>query len=199
MFKPPPINENTPDNILLKEIKKGSQTAFIQLYDRYHKVLYVVAYKYLSEGELAKDAVQEVFTKLWEDKALLDVQTSLKNYLYAMTRNCILNAIKKNSRQILTNYETEKEQVPETDNFFEVIVQKELAQTVHTAIGLLPNKKRQICLFKLNGGYTNKEIAAKLGITENTVKKHYSQSLAILRLILQKILIYFFFVTLFSF
>ena len=80
MFKPLPINENTPDNILLKEIKKGSQTAFIQLYDRYHKVLYVVAYKYLSEGELAKDAVQEVFTKLWEDKALLDVQTSLKNY-----------------------------------------------------------------------------------------------------------------------
>lgn len=199
MFKPPPINENTPDNILLKEIKKGSQAAFIQLYDRYHKVLYVVAYKYLSEGELAKDAVQEVFTKLWEDKAHLDVQTSLKSYLYAMTRNCILNAIKKNSRQILTNYETEKEQVPETDNFFEVIVQKELAQTVHAAIGLLPNKKRQICLFKLNGGYTNKEIAAKLGITENTVKKHYSQSLAILRLILQKILIYFFFVTLFSF
>lgn len=189
------IDKNASDESLLMKLKNGNQKAFIHIYNRYHKVLYVVAYKYLKETEQAKDCVQDVFLKLWEEKAEIQIQSSLKNYLYAMTRNHILNTVKKNNRQIVSNYEKEQETLADSDNLFEIIAQKELTETLYTAIETLPEQKKKICLLKMEGRFTNKEIAEQLQITENTVKKHYTQTLMLLRVILKKILICFFFVT----
>ncbi|MCF0256752.1 MAG: hypothetical protein HUK10_10770, partial [Bacteroides heparinolyticus] len=62
-------------------------TAFTEIYHRYHKLLYVMSYRYLMDTEMAKDAVQHVFTRFWEYRTELRVGVSLKNYLVTMTKN----------------------------------------------------------------------------------------------------------------
>lgn len=193
------IDENTSDKVLLAKLQQASQKAFMIIYERYHKVLYVISYQYLREKERAKDAVQDVFTKLWEERATINVETNLKSYLYSMTRNHILNIIKRESRQIATNYDNERETLADTDNLLQTIVERELQETLYEAIHKLPTQKRSVCLLKMQEELSNKEIGDKLNITENTVKKHYSQSLVMLRPILKSMLKCFVFVTLIGF
>ena len=115
-----------------------------------------------------------------------------------MTRNHILNIIKRDNKQILSNYENEKETIADNDNLLKTIADNQLQEVLYEAIDKLPKQKRLICLLKVKEGLSNKEVAERLNITENTVKKHYSQSLVKLRLLLQNLLKYFFFVTLFT-
>lgn len=198
MFDFRTINNDTPDEVLLVRLKQADQKAFIIIYERYHKVLYAVSYKYLKEENRVKDIVQDIFTKLWEERESIQVTTNLKSYLYSMTRNHILNIIKRDNKQILSNYENEKETIADNDNLLKTIADNQLQEVLYEAIDKLPKQKRLICLLKVKEGLSNKEVAERLNITENTVKKHYSQSLVKLRLLLQNLLKYFFFVTLFT-
>ena len=60
------VYDNIPDELLLTKIRQSDKEAFVAVYERYHKVLYVVSYRYLKEKNGAKDVVQDVFTTLWE-------------------------------------------------------------------------------------------------------------------------------------
>ncbi|MDO5522989.1 MAG: RNA polymerase sigma-70 factor [Bacteroidia bacterium] len=193
------IDDNTPDKVLLAKLKQASQKAFAVIYERYHKVLYVISYQYLREEERAKDVVQDVFTKLWEERETITVETNLKSYIYSMTRNHLLNIIKRESRQIISNYENERETLADTDNLLQTIAERELQETLYEAIHKLPKQKRSVCLLKMEEELSNKEIGERLNITENTVKKHYSKSLVMLRPILKSMLKCFVFVTLIRF
>lgn len=59
------------DEDLLTSLRQGSEDAFTVIYERYHKLLYVLAYKYLKSTYSSEDAVQQVFLKLWEARSLL--------------------------------------------------------------------------------------------------------------------------------
>ena len=52
------------DEALFALIEKGDERAFTQAYDRYHKLLYVLAYRYLMNVNMAEDVVQHVFLSL---------------------------------------------------------------------------------------------------------------------------------------
>lgn len=55
---------NTDDEKLFALIEQGDERAFTQAYERYHKLLYVLAYRYLMSSDMAEDVVQHVFTRL---------------------------------------------------------------------------------------------------------------------------------------
>lgn len=57
------------DNVLFLLIKKRDKDAFTAVYRKYHSYLYALAFKYLKSTEMAEDAVQQVFVKLWETSA----------------------------------------------------------------------------------------------------------------------------------
>ena len=59
------ISGQTDDELLIL-LQKGNERAFTTIYERYHKLLYVVAFKYLKDNDTAKDAVKQIFLKLWE-------------------------------------------------------------------------------------------------------------------------------------
>ena len=93
------------DEALFALIEKGDERAFTQAYDRYHKLLYVLAYRYLMNANMAEDVVQHVFSRLWEFRTELRVGISLKNYLFTMTKNHVLNLIRNENSAITKNYE----------------------------------------------------------------------------------------------
>lgn len=177
------------DDILLRQLQEGNRIAFTEIYRKYHKTLYVFSYYYLKNKEQAEDAVQTVFTKLWEYRSQIIVTINLKNYLYKMVKNHILNEIRNANNALTKNYEIAQSSENYEDNLLEKIEEKELMSLFYEAIDKLPDQKRSICLLKIKEGLSNKEIAEKLNIAENSVKAYYNLSIKILRSYLQKLLI----------
>lgn len=151
------------------------------VYNKYHKLLYVLSYRYLMNTEMAQDAVQHVFTRLWEFRSELRVGVSLKNYLFTMTKNHILNIIRNENNALAKNYEMAQAEPDIEDNLIENLEKKELMSLFYKALAQLPPQKRDICLMKVRDELTNQEIADKLKLSINTIKTHYSDALKLLR------------------
>ena len=73
------------DETLFARVERGDVEAFTVVYKKYHKLLYVLAYRYLMNKTMAEDAVQHVFTRFWEFRSELRVGVSLKNYLVTVS------------------------------------------------------------------------------------------------------------------
>lgn len=180
---------STNDNVLLKQLQEGNQIAFTTIYNKYHKALYAFSYYYLKNNEQAEDAVQSVFSKLWEYHSQIIITINLKNYLYKMVKNHVLNEIRNKTNAFTKNYEIAQSTENYEDNLLEKIEEKELLSLFYKAIDKLSDQKRSICLLKIKEGLSNREIAEKLNIAENSVKTYYNQSIKLLRAHLQKMLI----------
>ena len=190
---------DTDDEKLFALIEQGDEGAFTQVYERYHKLLYVLAYRYLMSSDMAEDVVQHVFTRLWEFRSELRVGISLKNYLFTMTKNHVLNLIRNENSAIAKNYEMAQSASPYEDNLIEKLEKKELMSSFYKAVDMLPAQKRDICLMKVQEELTNQEIAERMNLSVNTIKTHYSEALKLLRIHLSKMLIIVAFTTLMTF
>ena len=189
---------DTDDEKLFALIEQGDEGAFTQAYERYHKLLYVLAYRYLMSSDMAEDVVQHVFSRLWEFRSELRVGISLKNYLFTMTKNHVLNLIRNENSAIAKNYEMAQAASPYEDNLIEKLEKKELMSSFYKAVDMLPAQKRDICLMKVQEELTNQEIAERMNLSVNTIKTHYSEALKLLRIHLSKMLIIVAFTTPFN-
>lgn len=183
------VSQQSTDTDLFTLVQKGNKEAFTIIYHRYHKQLYILAYTYLKDRIMSEDAIQHVFTKLWEFREDLAVRASLKNYLYTITKNYILNQIRNANSAIQKNYELAQTAELYEDNLLCAIEEKELKGILKQALNMLPEQKRKVCLLKMDDKLSNQEIADAMQISINTVKTHYAQAVKMLRVHLQKLLI----------
>lgn len=185
-----PQTSDVNDEILFVRMGRGEVEAFTTIYNKYHKLLYVLAYRYLMDKAMAEDAVQHVFTRFWEFRSELGVSISLKNYLITMTKNHILNVIRNENNAIVKNYEIAQNAPEYEDTLIENLEKKELMSLFYEALDKLPPQKREICLMKVREELTNQEIADRMQLSVNTIKTHYSEALKLLRIHLGKMLIF---------
>ena len=80
---------------------------------------------------------------------------SLKNYLFTMTKNHVLNLIRNENSAIAKNYEMAQSASPYEDNLIEKLEKKELMSSFYKAVDMLPAQKRDICLMKVQEELTN--------------------------------------------
>lgn len=187
------------DEQLLLLIKKGNRGAFTQFYERYNKLVYAVSYKYLMNREQAEDTVQYVFIRIWEYRSDLQYGLSLKNYLYTLAKNYVLNVIRNENTAFEKNCEMAQTAPEYEDNLVETIEKKELLDNLYHAINQLPDRYKEICLMKIKENMSNKEIAERMNLSINTIKTHYSEALRLLRLSFSRMLIFIFVLILFSY
>jgi RNA polymerase sigma-70 factor (ECF subfamily) len=180
-------NKIKSDEILLLELQLGSEDAFISIYDRYHKMMYGMAYRYLKIDYLAEDAVQDVMMRIWEKRMSRDIEISFKSYIFTSLRNHILNQIRSKSFQLEKIYEVSQHEHVFEDDLIEQIENKDFLVKFHEAIESLPEQKKRICKLKLTEKYSNQEIADMMNISIPTVKTHYTQAIKILRTVLVKL------------
>ena len=161
----------------------------LQVYYKYHRLLYALSYRYLMDKDKAEDAIQYVFVRLWEYRSDLNVDISLKNFLFTMTKNYVLNVIRNETSALEKNYEIAQGMPEYEDDLIIKMEKRERMDLVYKAIEKLPEQKKAICLLKLREEMSNSEIAERMNLSVNTVKTHYSESLKFLRLYLKELLI----------
>lgn len=186
------LHSNDEDIILFRLIRERDKDAFTRVYEKYHRYLYALAIRFLKDSEMAEDAVQQVFVKLWITTRDINIEVNVKNYLYSMTKNYILNQIRDNKEIISINYEYAQADIQdENADIIKMIEDTQLTDLLYKGINSLPQQKKEICRKKIEENKTNQEIADEMGISVNTVKSHYQESIKILRNYFQKIIMIF--------
>ena len=171
------------EHILLNRLKSGDQDAFKIVFERYFKLLFVLACNKLKSEEDAEDLVQELFVDFWEKKKFLYVHESLKYYLFQSVRNRCLNRLdrqkgkKKHADNYLINTPREYLQASRLEN-------KELQSQFEQAIANIPPESAKVFVLMHVKELKRKEVARILGISENTVKTQSARALRYLRKLL---------------
>jgi RNA polymerase sigma-70 factor (ECF subfamily) len=136
---------------------------------------------------MAEDAVQHVFVKLWENTKDIEIGINLKNYLYTMTKNYILNQIRDHKETISVYYVNSQKEIPDDNHFLQRIEEEQVSMALYQAIDSLPAQKKEVCRLKIEEDISNQEIADRMGISIHTVKSHYQESIKMIRNYFRKI------------
>lgn len=179
---------------LLLQIRNGSEKAFSIVFETYHRYLYVLACRYLMSETYAEDAVQHTFMRLWEGRETFDYQKGIKNLLFTILKNHLLNEIRHNNLALQKNYELAQLSEEMEAGFLKDFEDADFKAHFYNLINQLPPQKREVCLLKIEEGMTNQEIADHMDISIPTVKSHYTQVVKMLRAKIDKILIFIIFI-----
>lgn len=157
---------------LLIRLIEGDGQAFESIYYIYVERVYYFAYRYLSNQSDTEEIVQEVFTKIWENRKGINVDLSFSGYLLTTTRNTIFNEHRKkvNHKAYCTNIIHYMQN--SMHNVEKEIHYRDLIEVVDKAISGLPARRQEIFRLGRVQGYSHKEIAEKLSISEKTIETH---------------------------
>ena len=162
-----------------EQIWRGIQQKDGQVFENYYKAHYrfflLASCQYLKDPGLAQEIVNDVFIKLWEDAATIDIQTSLKFYIHRAVVNRSLNELDRDRRDRLRQ-ERFGEGLHETAEWKEM-EDNELKVRLYKAIDQLPEQCRRVFNMSRVEGLKQREIADRLGISIKTVKNHITRAL----------------------
>ncbi|HRN55452.1 MAG TPA: RNA polymerase sigma-70 factor [Agriterribacter sp.] len=159
---------------LLALLKQDSSSAFTQIYHRYWKRLFAIAYNRLKEIETAEDIVHDVFTALWDNRHIIQIDT-LESYLAAATKYMVLGRFRKLEREKRYNnlYVAPEPGIsPESSLHY-----KRILEIVKRQVDSLPERCRLIFIYSRNEGMSAKQIAQKLNISPKTVENQLTKAI----------------------
>jgi RNA polymerase sigma-70 factor (ECF subfamily) len=165
------VNLRTEDTDLARLLQKGDKQAFKTLFDRYGARLYFFAFKYLKEKEDARDLLNEVFLKLWENRQNLKTDSSLQAYLFTIAYNNIRQRFLKKAREEKYIRVFAEEYLTETSKKEELLDYQLFAEKLTGIIDQLPPRRKEIFILSYKEGLKNYQIAEKLELSDHHVKK----------------------------
>ncbi len=164
-----------------KALKEGDETAFEMIFKTYYEPLCNYAFTFLQDRDESEEIVQATFLKVWEKRDSIDIESSLKAYLYRAIRNSCINAIKHD--RIKRKHATEMLFVSDSthEGVSQAVISTELDQKIGDALEMLPEQCRLV--FKMSRFEELKyaEIAAQLNISVKTVEHQIGKALKIMR------------------
>jgi len=161
---------------LLEQARRGDVDAFAELFENLRPNVYAVARRLVGEGD-ADDVVMETYLKAWKAIPRFGGRSSLKTWLYRITRNCGLDLIRARNRRQERILQGEEEQERPLENLpdetrrspRESMEQDERVAGVRAAMQALAPEHRTALLLRFTDGMSYAEIAAATGVSKGTV------------------------------
>jgi RNA polymerase sigma-70 factor, ECF subfamily len=160
---------------LLTKVAEGDRNALSQLYDRYSRLIYAIAWKSLNSVEECEEVVLDVFAQVWRIADRFDSSKgSVEQWIFTLARSRILDRLRKLQRLNKVNaaISSGKEIDFPTASVdpIEVIEIGERRQQVLAALERIPPEQRQVIEMAYYQGLTHTEIATATGLSLGTVK-----------------------------
>lgn len=173
---------------IVQRFRRGDEDAFEWIFRRYFSPLCLYAEHFTKSRLTAEEITEDFFCHFWDQCHELNIDTSLKGYLFRGIRNRCLNYIRNQKVQqkhfdnklsfALNEYEAEhiSPEEPASD-----LINRELETQIGKLIDQLPDQCKTIFCLNRFENLTYPEIAAKLNISVNTVKTQMTRALCKLR------------------
>lgn len=166
---------------------------FNLLFNEYNERFIRFALSYVKERETAEDFVSEAFIHYWENRKNLLPDTNPPAYILTIIKNKCLNylhhqQIRQRAAQKLTDHaewllNTRISTLEACDP--ELIFFREIQEIVNETLAKLPQKTRQIFILSRYDGFSYKEIAEKMDLSQKAIEFHISKALGQLRISLK--------------
>lgn len=161
-------------------IRNKDHEAFHTLYVAEFENLVNYAYRYVFDRDESQDIVQSAFLQLWVSARKIDPKRDVTAYLFAIVHNLCCDYLRR-----LSIADSNHDMLTEAMLFMEICedgnVSPELKANLEKALRSLPGQGYEILMRHVVEAKKNSEIAAELGISENTVKTHLQRALRALR------------------
>lgn len=165
----------------INQLKKGNILSFEYLYNCWSGKLYNFVMRISrGDGYLAEEIVQYVFIKVWENHESLAPDKSFGAYLCTIAKNQLVNIYQHRMQEYLYQEKTTASEQSENTTEKEVDYHL-LEEYINSLIEQLPPARKEIFILSRRSLLTNKEIAEKLHVSENTVESQITKAISFLR------------------
>jgi RNA polymerase sigma factor (sigma-70 family) len=173
------VGERT-DEALLEAIAGADEAALAELYDRFGRLAYGVALRVLRDRALAEDAVQEAFLAVWRSAgSYRQERAKPSTWLLTLVHRRAVDLVRREDRRRAEPLDEPPEApggaVPEEADL------RERRAAVQAALRQLPDDQREALELAYYGGYTQSELAERLGVPLGTIKSRMFSGLTRLR------------------
>ncbi len=167
---------------IIERAKKGDQSAFQQIVDKYKTQVASIAYKMVGDYEDAKDISQIVFVKTYQNLVNFDTTKKLSTWLYRITINASIDFIrkhKKHKHELLDNIFGE---LKEKKQDVEKIYQRNLIKwAINDSMEALNPRQKAVFVLRDLEGLDIKEVAQITGMPQATVRWYLHRARSKLR------------------
>ena len=173
------------DTSIIKRLSEGNQSAYRVVFEHYYPRIWEFVRRIVKSESLAEDITQDIFVKIWERREIFGVEVhSFSKYIYIMSRNAALNALRQSSRTTpIADSSTIKEE-QSSSSLEENYYAKEKELIIRLTVCQMPEQRRRIFEMSRYMGMDNQTIATTLNISKKTVENHLTLALKTLRSIL---------------
>lgn len=179
----------------IERAREGDLNAQYFLYQKYAPRIYALCVAYTGDRQEAEDLLHDIFFRVLISLSQLEHPERFEGWLRQIAIRTIIDHLRKRQRLVRwidlqnTDSETAEESIPEPadpeqspESILEEVHHQELLRLIHR----LPEGARTAFLLHVVEGYSHKEIARKLGISEGTSKSQVARARSLLRKWLQK-------------
>jgi RNA polymerase sigma factor (sigma-70 family) len=171
------------DEALLAVVARGDDLALAELYDRFGRIAYGLARRILRDDDLAQDAVQEGFLALWRSARTFEpARSKASTWILTLVHRRAVDLVRREERR---RVEPLDEAPQAADMSAQDVVWLRLErERVRSALRLLPDQQREALELAYYGGFTQSELAQRLGQPIGTIKSRMFAGLGQLRQLL---------------
>ena len=168
------------DEAVLALVARSDEQALTELYRRFGRLAYGLAFRILRDDALAQDAVQEAFLGVWRAASRFTSERAKPStWLLTLVHRRAVDLVRREERRRTEPLQPETEPVgTEAPDEAELATQR---QTIRQALRQLPAEQREAIELAYYGGYTQSELAERLGQPLGTIKSRMFTGLARLR------------------
>jgi len=176
----------TTDAELVSSVARGDEKALEELYERYSRPVFSMAYSILRDFPTAEDVTQEVFTSLWTRAGRFDPERGVfRHWFLHLAHNRVIDELRRRRRVALHRADREPEDpalnLKASASTADEAVTAVLFGAAAEALKTLPDEQRVAVVMAYLQGATQQEIANTIGVPLGTVKTRLRLGLMKLR------------------
>ena len=175
------------DEALVALVARGDESALGELYDRVGRIAYGLAVRVLRDEQLAEDAVQEGFLAVWRSAAGFRAERAkASTWILTLVHRRAVDLVRREERRRAEPLGDDDVSVAAAEPTDEAAWLRFERERVQAALGKLPDTQREALELAYYGGYSQSELAERLGVPLGTVKSRMFAGLARLRELLDE-------------
>ena len=169
------------DEALVALAARSEQSALAELYDRYGRPAYGVALRVLRDDALAEDAVQDAFMTIWRTASrFVPEKGKASTWILTLVHRRAVDVVRREQRRRADSLEAAPEPAGARGADEEAWLRLQ-RERVQAALKELPDQQREALELAYYGGFTQTELAERLGQPVGTIKSRMFNGLARLR------------------
>jgi RNA polymerase sigma-70 factor, ECF subfamily len=175
------------DEALVALVARGDEDALAELYDRVGRIAYGLALRILRDERHAEDAVQEAFLQVWRSAATFRPERAkASTWVLTLVHRRAVDLVRREERRQADPLTDDNAAVAAAEQTDEAAWLRFERERVQSALKQLPDLQREALELSYYGGFSQSELAERLGVPLGTIKSRMFSGLARLRELLDE-------------